>query len=78
MTEMLVEREPVDRCGIKHGHGDQRCWLEVGHDGPCMSKSIRQPKDGSITYASWHSKAGKFHSHIAYQTIYPANAIKGE
>lgn len=61
-------------CGIKHGFGDQTCIREKGHDGLCRCRTYRDSRDGSITYSEWHSRDGKFYSHVGYQTIYPANA----
>ncbi len=65
----------MDKCSIKHGFGDQTCIREKGHDGFCRSKAYRG-QTGTLTYSEWRSKNGKFYSHQAYQTIYPANAIR--
>jgi len=66
-----------EKCGIKHGFGDQTCIREKGHDGLCRSKTYRGT-GGTITYSEWWSKDGKFHRHHAYQTRYPANATATE
>lgn len=66
--------EPFERCGIKHGFGDQRCIREEGHEGICRSKAERG--NGTLTYSEWQSKDGKFHSHHAYRTIYPKNSVR--
>ena len=60
------------RCGIKHGFGDQTCTRIKGHDGPCRCKAERGR--GAITYSEWESRNGKFHRHIGYRTIYSKNA----
>lgn len=65
----------MPRCGIKHGFHDGTCIREQGHDGPCRCKSERGG-DGSVTYSEWSSKDGKFHRHVGYRTIYPANAAR--
>lgn len=68
----MTDRETFEKCGIKHGFGDQRCIREEGHEGVCRSKAERGA--GTITYSEWYSKDGRFYRHHAYQTIYPPNA----
>ena len=63
------------KCGIMHAHGGQTCNLQKGHDGACESKPCRGSSDGSINWSTWRSVGGKFAYHIAYKTIYPANAV---
>lgn len=63
----------MERCGIKHKFGGQTCIREKGHRGECRCRAERGD-DGSITYSEWQSRDGKFHAHIGYTTIYPANA----
>ena len=65
----------MEKCGIKHGFGDQTCILAKNHGGFCRSKAERGG-GGTITYSEWRSKDGKFIRHWAYQTIYPRNAVK--
>lgn len=65
-----------EKCGIKHGFGDQTCIREKGHDGLCRCKAERGG-GGTITYSEWWSEGGKFYRHHAYRTIYPSNALKG-
>ncbi len=65
-----------EKCGIKHGFGDQTCNRERGHDGLCRCKAV-PTSGGTITYSEWISRDGVFHSHVGYRTIYPANAVKG-
>lgn len=65
----------MERCGIKHGFGDQTCCREKGHDGFCRCKAVRGV-GGTVTYSEWQSRDGKFYSHVGYQTIYPANAAR--
>lgn len=50
-------------------------FAEVGHDGPCRSRSKRG-RTGEITYSEWVSKDGRFEYHVGYKTIYPTNAKK--
>ena len=63
----------MDRCGIKHDLGDQTCDRPKGHDGLCRCYAERG-RTGTITYSEWESRDGKFHRHVGYRTIYPANA----
>jgi hypothetical protein len=65
--------DPIERCGIKHAFGDQVCCREKGHDGYCRCKSERGV-GGTLTYSEWVSRDSKFHRHVGYRTIYPANA----
>lgn len=67
-----------DKCGIKHGFGDQTCIRAKGHDGLCRCKAERGSIDGTITYSEWESRDGAFYRHSAYRTIYPKNAVRSE
>lgn len=62
----------MSKCGIKRGFHDGTCIREAGHDGYCRCKAERMA-GGSIMYSEWVSKDGKFHRHVGYQSIYPAN-----
>lgn len=62
-----------EKCGIKHGFGDQACIREKGHDGFCRCKAERGG-GSTLTYSEWKSRDGKFAYHVGYKTIYPANA----
>lgn len=63
----------MDRCGIKHGFGDMTCIRQAGHDGLCRCNAERGA-DGTVTYAEWESRDGRFCSHVGYRTIYAKNA----
>ena len=63
----------MNKCGIKHGFGDQTCIREKGHDGFCRCKAERMG-GGAVMYSEWVSRNGKFHRHVGYRTIYPRNA----
>jgi hypothetical protein len=62
-----------EKCGIKHGFGDQTCIRECGHEGLCRSKAERMG-GGAVVYSEWESRDGKFYSHVGYRGVYPANA----
>lgn len=63
------------KCNIFHELGGARCNLEKGHEGNCRSKSEHRT-GGSIMYAEWVSKNGKFHRHVQYKSFYPKNVAK--
>lgn len=66
----------MNKCGIKHGFHDGVCIRQRGHDGPCRCKAERMA-GGSVMYSEWQSLNGKFHAHLGYRSIYPANSRKG-
>lgn len=64
-----------EKCGIKHGFGDQTCIRPKGHEGPCRCKA--EKGNGTITYSEWYSRDGVFYRHKGYYTIYPKNSQGG-